>query len=337
MRTGILRLLSFALALLVLASLPATAQSPGGNAASGSAASAGMGAPLDQHALDELASKVRSNFSRSSDDTVLAPGTPPLTMASLRAFADLMRLTFGVEMTSAEFEITRQHFVAYYTQGDQRTKQMLALGWQSILAKINAASGAERKKQVDEVRAVFADRFEKGAREGIPWFAAMWATIERRMVPVARVDAPLTVYAQQAGFNREMSEADLDASLEMLYFMWVACGRDASAVTPAVVVQVRAAIVQTFPMFAPDVQFVFANAQQVYATLRAQWANATQAQRMQMAMGFAQALDALGLTVDGGGGESRGGAWSNMSSQSHSDWAASMVQGLAGSSYHSSW
>lgn len=335
MRPSRLRALVLLLTLLALLASPATAQSspiaqggePGGESV-----------VVNRQSLDQLAGKVRANFAREGDDTVIAQGTPPLTMASLRAFATLMHLTFNVEMTAAEFDITRQQFVKYYSAGDANTKQMLALGWQSILARIESSSGAERDKQIEEVRAVFADRFEKGARAGAPWYAAMWATIQRRLNTLAEIEAPMPAYAQQAGLNRQMSEADLDAALEMLYFMWVGCGRDASAVTPEVVAHVRASIVQAFPSFSPEVQVVFANAQQVYASLRAQWAQADAGQRMQMAAGFAQALDGLGLTEGGGDqGAGGGGAWSDVSNQSHGEWAASMVQGLAGSSYKSSW
>lgn len=332
MRHSLRTLLALAMTLLALLAAPACAQSYGDPAAD-------CDDVPDSRSLSALASKVKSNFARESDAVVLAPGQPPLTMASVRAFAELMRLTFDVEMSSSEFEVTRQQFVHYYQQGDEKTKQMLALGWQSILAKIESTNGDERQRQINEVGAVFFDRFEKGARAGTPWYVAMWATIQRRLSNVARVEAPMPAYARQAGFNQEMTQADLDAALEMLYFMWVACGRDASAVTPDAVEQVRASILQGFSSFSPDVQYVFANAQHVYASLRGQWAQATPDQRMQMAAGFSQALDALGLTEGGdeGGGGNNGGAWSDVSNQSHSDWAASMVQGLAGSSYRSSW
>lgn len=335
MRTSHVRPLMLVLTLLCMLATPAAAQSS--TAGRGSATDDGS-VVVNQHSLEALAGKVRANFARDSDDTVIAPGTPPLTMASLRAFAELMRLTFDVQMTAAEFDITRQQFVRYYSAGDAQTKQMLALGWQSILARIESCSGTEREKQLEEVRAVFADRFEKGARAGAPWYVTMWATIQRRLNTVAEIETPMPADALRAGLNRSMSEADLDAAVEMLYFMWVACGRDASVVTPDVVAHVRVSIVQTFPTFSPEVQTVFANAQQFYAALRAQWAQADAGQRSQMAAGFAQALDALGLTEGGsasGGGE--GGAWADVSSQSHGEWAASMVQGLAGSSYKSSW
>lgn len=293
---------------------------------------------IDATTLAALAGRVRSNFAPQRSTTVLAAGDPPLTLAALEAFGELMRLTFGVQLTEAEKAITRQQFVTYYAAGDARAKQMLAQGWQSILAQIEAASGAERERLIGEVRDVFADRFAKGAQAGMAWYVAMQATIDRRHHELAEVRTTLPAYAEKAHLDRDLSEADLDASLEMLYFMWVASGRDASLVTMESIAHVRASLVQSFSLFPPDVQLIFANAQQVYTALRAQWAQATPDQRLQMAEGFSSALDSLGLVVpSAAGGDDGGSAWSDVSTQSHGEWAASMVQGLAGSSYKSSW
>jgi hypothetical protein len=125
----------------------------------------------------------------------------------------------------------------------------------------------------------------------------------------------------------------------MLYFMWVASGRDASLVTAATVAQVQVDLVQGYATFPPDLQYVLANAQQIYAGLRTQWANASAMQRIQMALSFGQQLDAMGFTVPrprSSGGNS-GGAWSDWESKSHANFAGEMVVGLAGSSYKSAW
>ena len=184
-------------------------------------------------------------------------------------------------------------------------------------------------------------RFASGAQTGMPWAVAMNATIQRRQNTVARIDGAVPDYAKKSDLHQRMTEADLEASLEMLYFMWVACGRDAALVTAESVAQVRVLIVQGFAGFPAQVQYVFANAQKVYSSLRGQWAQATPAVRAQMAQQFSSSLDQLGLTVPsrGGGGDriQAGGAWSDMNGKSHSEWAGEMVQGLAGSSYKSAW
>lgn len=303
-----------------------------------SAGRGGRSSTIDTTTMATLAGRVKANFKPQGKETVLAAGDPPLTVASLYAFAELMRLTLDVNLTESEFDITRRQFVTFYEKGDAGTKKMLAQGWQDILAQIQSSGGDERARAIKEVRDIFTDRFAKGAQAGIPWYVAMQATIERRHQHLVEMTAPLPTQAPpQMHLKRDLTEADLDASLEMLYFMWVACGRDASLVTMESVAYVRAAIVQNFALFPADVQLIFANAQQVYGELRGQWAQATPEQRLQLAYGFSSALDALGLVVPSAGGGEGGGAWSDMSGQSHGEWAASMVQGLAGSSYKSAW
>jgi hypothetical protein len=108
-------------------------------------------------------------------------------------------------------------------------------------------------------------------------------------------------------------------------------------VTAEAVASVRNALVAGYATFPPDLQYVLANAQQIYAGLRAQWVNANGAQRLQMAQAFGQQLDALGLTVPSPRRGNSGSAWSDWEGKSHGDYAASMVQGLAGSSYKSAW
>lgn len=295
---------------------------------------------LDGGDLRGIAGRVKTNFKAEAGTKVLAAGQPPLTRASVNAFTQVLRMTFGVELTESEYEDTSAVFVSYYKSGDAQTRTMLATGWQAILTELNKASGPERQQAIEEVRNVLAQRFESGAQAGNAWAAAMTATIQKRTQTVATMKGPMPDYAKKATMHQQMTEADLEASMEMLYFMWVASGRDASLVTPEATATVRMAIVQNFATFPAQVQLFFANAQQVYAALRGQWAQASAAQRAQMAQQFAISLDQLGLTVPSRGGGDRisaGGAWSDVNGKSHGEWAGEMVQGLAGSSYHSSW
>ncbi len=295
---------------------------------------------LDRSDLTAIAGRVKKNFKAESGTKVLAQGKPPLTRESVAAFAKVLRLTFGVELTEAEYDDTVAVFVAYYQSGDPQTRTMLASGWQAILAELEKATGPAREAALQEVRDVLAQRFAAGAQAQIPWAVTMNATLQKRSSTVATMKTPLSEAAKKSELHTQMTEADLDASLEMLYFMWVAAGRDAALVTPETVAQVRMLIVQNFPTFPTEVQLIFANGQKVYSSLRGQWASASVAQRRALARQFATSLDQLGLTVPSRGGGDRisaGGAWSDMNGKSHGEWAGEMVQGLAGSSYHSSW
>lgn len=297
-------------------------------------------AGLDRGDLDAIAGRVKKNFKPEGGTKVLAAGKPPLTRDSIASFAEVLRLTFGVELSESEYDDTTAVFVAYYKGGDAQTKTMLATGWQMILAELRKATGPARQTAIAEVRTVLEQRFEAGAQAGIPWAATMNATIQKRTSTVAAIKGAVPESASKAELHQQMSQADLDASLEMLYFMWIASGRDASLVTPESTAAVRAAIVANFATFPQQVQLIFANGQKVYSFLRGQWAQATQAQRVQMAKQFAASLDQLGLTVPSRGGGDRisaDGAWSDMNGKSRGEWAGEMVQGLAGSSYHSSW
>lgn len=294
---------------------------------------------LDADGLKTVASNVKANFKRDKGSKVLSDGSPPLTLEAVAAFAELLKLCFGAEMTEAEFGITSKHFVKYYDAGDAQTKEMLAGGWQQILKGIQTASPAEREKGIGEVRTVLQSRFEAGAKVGMPWAVAMKNAIDMRATKVASIKGSVPDFAKKSQLRTEMTAADLEASLEMLYFMWVASGRDPNLVTADATIMVRNAIIQNFQTFPQEVKYIFANAQQVYSYLRAEWAQASPQQRAAMAQGFGQGLDFLGLTVPSAGGDTihAGGAWSDMNGKSHGQWAAEMVQGLAGSSYHNAW
>lgn len=139
-----------------------------------------------------------------------------------------------------------------------------------------------------------------------------------------------------------MSEADLDAALEMLTFMWIAAGRDASLVDEEAILTVRGEIISGFTSFPAELQYILANAQELYAGMRTQWQNADAGTRLVMAQKFSNDLDALGLTVpstrSGGGNTiSADGAWSDFNGKDRSTVMAETVVGLAGSSYKSAW
>jgi len=245
---------------------------------------------------------------------------------------------FGVELTEAEFNEAANAFVASYRAADPQTQAMLATGWQGLVAQATRGTPAERQKQIADLHTVLSQRFAAGAQAGIPWAVAIDAALRKRTQAVATASGQMPEAARRSDWHTQMTEADLDADLETLYFMWVASGRDANLVTPQFAAAVRYAIVQNFAAFPQQVQLIFANGQRVYAALRGQWAQANAQQRIMLAQQFSADLDALGLTVPQAGGTIRaGGAWSDVNGKSHGEWAGQMVQGLAGSSYHSSW
>jgi hypothetical protein len=97
-----------------------------------------------------------------------------------------------------------------------------------------------------------------------------------------------------------LSEPDLDASVEMLAFMWIALGNDPSSVRPQERLLVRMAIAQNFPQLTPDVQLLFAQARTNYAVMQADWDDAGPQQRQEQQREFLRLLTLLGLIPHGG-------------------------------------
>lgn len=247
---------------------------------------------LDAAGLAAAAAAVRGGLQRRADE-VLVAGEPPLTNGSVVDFARLLSLVCAVELSEAEFALTRERFVECYRQSDAGGRAVLAQSAGRILAGLNAGSPAARAQQTAEVRAQFEQRLQAGAQAGIAWAKVLHSALERRRQVVARTTAPAP--AQALGTKTDLTAADLDAACELLYFLWVGAGRDPGAVTPALVAQVRAALAAGFPRCSPQVQSLLTNAQTVYSRIRQLWMTANAAQRAQLAREFGQALDELGF------------------------------------------
>lgn len=289
--------------------------------------------------LARVAQQFGGKTRREDRGKVLVPGNPPLTYGSVAAFAELVGECFSIQLTEAEFQATQDRFVEYFKKSDTEGKAILAQGWTKLLNDIRSTPPQKRAAALQEVRAVMEDRFRTGATAGIGYAAVMVEAIDKRSKSVAKPSAQKPAFATKQGFDADFSQADLETATEMLYFMWVAAGRDPALVTPQVVGEVQVSIVQGYAIFPPDLQYVLANAQQIYAGLRAQWEEAGDLQRLQMGQVFGQQLDALGFTLPAPrrqGGD-RGGAWSDWEGKSHAQFAGEMVVGLAGSSYKSAW
>ena len=314
-----------------------------------SAATPATGAPtagkggsclLNTAALQSTARMVKSGFKRDTADKVLVEGEPPLTYSSIVNFAELIRFVFDVDLTETEFAVITQQFVAAYKMSDGPGKELLAHGGESILSQ-NSKDPKVRAKQKADLHGIMSAKLAEQAQNGIPYAVALWQAIDRRNKPITTVQAERPVAAQKPGFKTQMTEADLQAALEMLYFMWVASGRDPKLVTQEAVAEIQTALVQQFAAFPPQVQYILANAQQVYSGLRGQWEQANAGQRAQLARQFGETLDSLGLTVPrpNNGGGRRGGAWSNVSANDASNLHADLMMNsafLASNSWYNS-
>lgn len=267
--------------------------------AKGSAASG----PLSKEALTNIAGKVKANMKREPMTKVIAQGNPPLTYGSIANFVNVIELLFDIQLTEAEFDATRQRFIEFYNKADAEGKRILAEQGASLLQTLTTGTPEEREQSRAEGKAVFTNAFKNGSAQGIGYAQVMWSAIERRQATLASAKAT----PKKEDWDQEITEGDLDATMEMLYFMWVGAGRDASDVTMEDIIKIRTQIVQGLPQMEPQLQLLIANAPKVYAAIRQQWQAAAPAQRLAMAGQFAAALDEWGIGATSSFNESNGG------------------------------
>lgn len=279
-------------------SLAVESSTPG----SGAAPKSGGGI-LNKEALSSAAGKIRGNFKRDSMDKVIVAGDPPLTYGSVANFVTVMELLFDMQFTETEFEATRERFVEYYNKQDAEGKRILALQGAELLKSATQGTAEEVAQSRVEGRAVFENAFKLGAEQGMGYAQVMWDAITRRSNKLATAKGQ----PKKDDWDQEISEADIDATLEMLYFMWVAAGRDASDVTPEDVMRIRNNIIQELPEMDPQLQLVIANAPKVYAGMRQMWQSATLEQRVMLSQQYGGALDQMGLKEGGSFEQSSGG------------------------------
>jgi hypothetical protein len=120
-----------------------------------------------------------------------------------------------------------------------------------------------------------------------------------------------------------LNEADLDASVEMIAFMWVASGNDPSRVTPETGNIVRVLLAQAFRQLPPDLQMLFANGRENNRVVQATWSAADPFARAAMGQQFLQLLAVLGLVQNGTAGAQGGGESPNAAIASNIAWNAS--------------
>lgn len=274
--------------------------------------------------LAAVAARLKAGGLQPRGDEVLAAGEPPLTTASVMNFARLLSHVFGVELTETEYELTRQRFVEFYAKADAQGKAIIAQGAEQILASLLQGTEAEQAAKKEEAKTTFEQRFQAGAQAGIVWAQVLWEAIQRRGQVVVRAEAKLPDSPAAKPGDQEMSNADLDAAVELLYFLWVGAGRDPNVVTPEVVQQVRTLLAQGFPRFPPPFQALLANAEPLYSRVRAAWMEADDTQRAQLAGEFGAALDELGFKDPAAGGG--GSAWDDVAGVDPSQLRAELVR-----------
>lgn len=313
------RLIAFLL--LVLAVTPGFAQEVTGSAA--------VTAQYQDPATIERITLRLMGQGRESWETVIADGEPPLTWGTVATFSILLHETFDAQLTEAEAELLAKRLAESYRRSDESGRAALTTEWQQMLGTLNAGNRQALRTKLDT-------RLRTAAAAGAKWASVTREALDRRSKVLHASEEERPEWAAEPGFDATMSVADLDAGMELLYFMWVASGRDPELVTLDAVAAIRDHFRQNFAELPAGLQYALANAQKIYAGLRVVWYTGDRGKRAQMARNFGQELDGLGLT-DPNAGARQESAWSDVAGKSRGDFAAEMVVGLAGSSYKSAW
>lgn len=271
--------------------------------------SGGSGGGLfTKESLKGAAGAIKGNFKRDSMGKVLVPGETALTYGSVANFVTVIEILFDIQFTETEFLATQDRFIEFYQKGDGEGKRILALQGAELLKTLTSGTADEREQSRLEGKAVFENAFRNGAAQGIGYAQVMWDAISRRSNQLAKAKSAPT----KDGWDQEISEGDVDATMEMLYFMWIASGRPAEEATPEAIMQIRMQIIENLPTMDAQLQMLIANAPKIYAGLRQQWAAASLEQRLAYSQQFSACLTewgigASGFEQSGGGGGGGGG------------------------------
>ncbi len=264
------------------------------------------GGLFTKDSLKGAAGQIKNNFKRDSMSTVIVKGEPSLTYGSVANFVNVIEILFDIQFTETEFLATKERFIEYYNLGDAKGKKVLAEQGESLLKTLTTGTAEEREQSRQEGKVVFENAFKNGAQMGIGYAQVMWDAISRRSNQLAQAKAAPT----KEGWDQQISEGDVDSTMEMLYFMWVACGRSAEEATPEAIMQIRMQIIQALPTMHPQLQLMIANAPKIYAGLRQQWAAGSLEQRFAYAQQFDACLTEWGIGASGfqsSGGGGNGG------------------------------
>jgi hypothetical protein len=224
-------------------------------------------------ALDRIAAAAH-NTAATPDLATLVPGEPPLTAGAARAW-------IRAAETAAHCRFTEAEALALET---------------AVIAAYRAAAPAAREhiaRDHPPTAATLDDFLEHEPNQ--PWTQLLPALAARRTEKLADIKSARPPSAPATAANT-LTRSALDASAEMLAFLWIAAGRKTDALTPETLADLRDTIEFQFPRLPADTQYLFANAEPIYTGLRHAWKTASPDQRAAWAQSFTHALDACGLT-----------------------------------------
>jgi hypothetical protein len=128
-------------------------------------------------------------------------------------------------------------------------------------------------------------------------------------------------------FNQP-TDADLDASIELLSFMWLATGNDPASLTNEALTVMRLLLAQNFMQLPPELQTLFANGRANNSAIQNEWQAADPVQKFALAQQYQMLLNALGL---GSGGAGRGADYdSSGDSATNADIASNIAWSKSG-------
>lgn len=290
-----------------LASILVEGVKVGGDAATAKRTGGGL---MNAARLKAAAAVIKGNMKETAGETVLVEGEVVLTYASVKAYIETIEFVFDMELTETELHLAREKFVEVFKQGDVQGRQVLTIIGAKAMEYLKSGSEAEQARNKATTRQAMADTFAAQSKQGNEWATTMSEAIARRSKNVASVNEqkPKPQFAEQGKLKTQLTEADLDASMEMLYFMWVTSGRPAEDATPEAIALIRQSIAVNFSKMEPQAQYLFANAEAIYGRMRSAWAVASQEERVAYGRQFASALDEMGLTVEQ---RNTGSSWDN--------------------------
>ena len=128
--------------------------------------------------------------------------------------------------------------------------------------------------------------------------------------------------------SNQPTDADLDASVELITFMWLAAGNDPATVTAEARAVVRILLAQNFQQLSPDLQSLFANGRANNSAIQAEWNAADTMQKYVLAQQYQMVLAMLGLVPGAGGGGA--GYESGGESATNADIASNIAWNLSG-------
>jgi hypothetical protein len=256
-----------------------------------------------------VAERVKSDF-RTAPETVLAEGEPPLTEGTVQACSQVLEAVYGARLTEQELGLVGDQWALFYDYSDAEGRQVVVELAATPLDRLAEGSADERIAARQELRAALDERIATGVEAGAEWATALWEVLGRRAEVIASA-TELPPEELPAGLDESMSRADLEASLELLAFIWLAAGRDVAAVTAEAMQPLRGYLAAEYASLPLELQYLLANAEPVYGDMRVAWALSEAEAHTALAQDFSQALDACGLDGedDQAGGEGAGSVW----------------------------